>query len=108
MRAESLEIDVAMIEFVERYARTPIKWDIVAFFAENPYTRDTPTQIAGRIGRTVVGVSRDLDDLVLLGLLRRVRVEDEMIYQLASGSSTREAVGHFAAVVELSASADRR
>jgi hypothetical protein len=91
------EVNVALLAFVERYAGTPIKWDIVALFAENPGLRDDAAHIAARLGRAAAPVARELDDLTLLGLLDVTRPAARSVYYLAADGELRARLAEFAA-----------
>jgi hypothetical protein len=90
-------IDLDLVECVTRYAGTPIKWDIVTFFAENPYSRDVASHIAGRIGRSEGVVFRELEDLVLLGFLQKSRLGDACVYHVSDVVDRRSVLARFAA-----------
>ena len=90
-------IDLDLLEFVSRYAGTPIKWDIITFFAENPYSRDVASNIAGRIGRSESVVFRELEDLVLLGLLEKSWLADSYVYRVSIGADRWRVLARFAA-----------
>ena len=89
------EVDIELLAFIERYAKTLIKWDILTFFGENPYTRDTASGIAQRIGRSPRIVLPELGDLVMLGLLEQTDLNDQRVYQLTTRMDLREMVFRF-------------
>lgn len=72
-RRAAVSPDLAMLTFIRRYADTPLRWEIVAYFAQHPEEPLTPHQVAQGVRRSVRPVQIDLDDLVLLGLLERRR-----------------------------------
>lgn len=76
------EIDLELLAFIERYANNPIKWEIVTFFGQNPYTRDSAFGIAQRLGRSPKIILPELFDLSLLGLLERKETNGQAIFQL--------------------------
>jgi len=90
-----IEVDLMLLEFMTRYADTPIKWDIVTFFAANPFSRDVARNLAGRIGRRETAVARELEDLALLGLLQRSRLGDTTVYYLSEKPELREMLTRF-------------
>ncbi len=65
--------DLAMLTFIRRYADTPLRWEIIVFFARHPEESVTSHQVAQGVRRSARLVQIDLDDLVLLGLLERRR-----------------------------------
>ncbi len=89
------EIDIELLAFVERYATSPVKWDLIVFFGENAYTRDTAFSIASRIGRDMKIVLPELGDLVVLGLLEQTKINGETVYHLTQEPSLRQAAFRF-------------
>lgn len=71
------------------------KWDILNFFSKNPYTMDTASSIAQRIGRSPNIVQPELDDLVMLGLLEQTSLNGERVYQLTTREELQEIVFGF-------------
>ena len=90
-----VEIDVALLEFMQRYANTLLKWDIVTLFGENPHIRDVAANIAMRLSRSQPAVARELEDLMLLGLLRRARLPSGAVYQLTDDPELRQNLARF-------------
>lgn len=76
------EIDLELLAFIERYVNNPIKWEIVALFGKNPYTRDTASGIAQRLGRSPKIILPELFDLSLLGILEHKEMNGQAIFQL--------------------------
>ena len=99
------EVDLALVEFLARYTGTPVKWDLASFFALNPGVRDSAAGLATRVGRSEMVVRRELDDLALLGLLRRGQAA---VYSLGNDPRVREGLGRFRAALERQASGERR
>ncbi|MGC8839297.1 MAG: hypothetical protein ACP5UM_12875 [Anaerolineae bacterium] len=83
LRPGEFEVDVELLAFAHRYATGPIKWDILVFFGENPYTQDTAEAIARRIGRRAPAVLRELFDLSLMGVLERRRLNGNVVFALS-------------------------
>jgi glycosyltransferase involved in cell wall biosynthesis len=73
-----------------------VKRGILTLFSENPYTMDTGSGIAQRIGRSPKTVLPQLDTLVTLGLLEQTELDDQKIYQLTTQKELREMVSSFA------------
>lgn len=97
---ESLvEIDIDLIAFLARYAGSPVKRDILLFFGHNPYSQDTAKNIALRIGRNASIVLRELEDLVLLGVLQRRSLNREGVYQLSDNPHLRRILPRFVAAL---------
>jgi hypothetical protein len=92
---EMLEVDLELLVFVERYATDLLKWDLISFFAQNPYGRDTVLNIANRVGRNARVVYPHLEDLVLLQVVERHRLDGETVYQLTQDPSLRRAALRF-------------
>jgi hypothetical protein len=89
------EVDVDLLAFVERYATGTVKWDIIAFFGENPYTGDTAKSIAQRIGRSLDIVLPDLIDLAMVGLLERIKIDGAVVFQLTRREALRQTTFNF-------------
>lgn len=89
------EVDVDLLAFVERYATGAMKWDIIAFFGENPYTGDTARSIAQRIGRSLDIVLPDLIDLAMVGLLERIKIDGAVVFQLTQEQALRQTTFNF-------------
>jgi len=102
-RAGWKEIDIDMLAFVERYANNPLKWEIVMFFGRNPHTRDLADHIARLVGRSEPAVRRELEDLALLGLLKRQPAPGANIYGLTDDPALRETLTRFVASLERAA-----
>ncbi|HXZ89621.1 MAG TPA: RAD55 family ATPase [Candidatus Dormibacteraeota bacterium] len=62
------------MKLFERLLDTDTKADLLTLFHNNVTLSETPEQLAKRIGRTPTEVQRELDDLVDLGILRKVEV----------------------------------
>jgi hypothetical protein len=89
------EVDVDLLAFVEGYATGAVKWDIIAFFGENPYTGDTARSIAQRIGRSLDMVLPELTDLAMVGLLERIKIDEAVVFQLTQEQALRQTTFNF-------------
>jgi len=89
-RQEWKEVDIELLAFIERVGSSLLKLDLLSFFANNPYTRDTSSNIALRIGRDKESVALELYDLYLMGLLERERLDNTYVYHLSHDKKTRE------------------
>ena len=89
------EVDVDLLAFVERYATGVVKWDIIVFFGENPYTGDTARSIAQRIGRSLDIVLPELIDLAMVGLLKRIKIDEAVVFQLTQEQALRQMTFNF-------------
>ena len=85
----SQEIDVELFAFIERYATSLIRWDLLLYFGQNPNRRDQAFQVAQHVGRKPATLQKELDDLVYLGVLRADSHADTIVYSLAHDISTR-------------------
>ncbi len=88
----SNEIDVELLAFVERYATSLARWDILIFFGQNPATSETVRNIARRLGRRPESLKKELEDLVYLGVLRGTSCERGARYGLVNEPTIRRAV----------------
>ncbi|MBI5032094.1 MAG: hypothetical protein HZB51_16305 [Chloroflexi bacterium] len=87
----SQEIDVELFAFIERYATSLIRWDLLLYFGQNPNRRDQAFEVAQRMGRKLITLQKELDDLVYLGVLRVDQKADTLFYSLAHDVNTRHA-----------------
>jgi KaiC/GvpD/RAD55 family RecA-like ATPase len=93
------------MKLFERLLDTDTKADLLTLFHNNAGLAETPEQLARRLGRNPTEVQRELDDLVELGILRKVEVysfgtdrdkeiQDAISKQLALGEAPHpEAAG---------------
>jgi KaiC/GvpD/RAD55 family RecA-like ATPase len=58
----------------ERLLDTDVKADLLTVFHNNPNLQDTSSGLSRRLGRSPGEVQRELDDLVGLGILRKIEV----------------------------------
>lgn len=84
------------MKLFERLLDTDVKADLLTLFHNNPDLSETSGGLAGRIGRSPVEVHHELEDLVELGILRKVEmysfgvdrdkeIQDAISKQLALG-----------------------
>lgn len=91
------EVDVDFLVFIERYATDLLKWDILTFFAQNPESSPTATEVAQQIGRNAYSVRPELGDLVLTGVLEHTPTSNGHIkYQLTTEPALRRLILKFA------------
>jgi KaiC/GvpD/RAD55 family RecA-like ATPase len=62
------------MKLFERLLDTDAKADLLTLFHNNANLADTPEGLAKRVGRSPVEVERELEDLVELGILKKVQV----------------------------------
>ncbi len=86
------EVDIELFTFIERYATSVARWDLLVFFGQNPTAEDDATKIARHVGRAPRAVQKELDDLVYLGILRAHANGDGVHYGLIRSPTTRRAV----------------
>lgn len=58
----------------ERLLDTDVKADLLTLFHNNTNLQDTPEGLARKVGRSAAEVQRELEDLVQLGILKKVEV----------------------------------
>ncbi|MFQ6014964.1 MAG: hypothetical protein ACE5NP_05940 [Anaerolineae bacterium] len=90
------EVDIALMAFIERYITNLVKSDILANLGRNPYGLDTVEDIARRIGRSLKVVESELGDLVMLGLVNKIKINSDTVYQLTHDAGLRQATIKFA------------
>ena len=92
------------MKLFERLLDTDTKADLLTLFHNNAGLAETPEQLAKRLGRNPTEVQRELEDLVELGILRRVEVysfgtdrdkeiQDAISKQLALGETAHPDLG---------------
>ncbi len=62
------------MKLFERLLDTDVKADLLTLFHNNAHLSETPDGLAKKIGRSPTEVQRELEDLVQLGILRKVEV----------------------------------
>lgn len=87
--------DLAMLAFIRCYADTPLRWEIIAYFAQHPEEPVTCHQVAEGVRRSARLVQVDLDDLVLLGLLERRKSPSGSQYALTDDPLLRRQMARF-------------
>ncbi len=94
---KTTEVDVELFTFVERYATSLIRWDLLLFFAAHPRRRITATELAQEMRRSLKATSKELDDLTYLRVLTRRYRAEKVTYQLARNGPARRALMRLAA-----------
>lgn len=62
------------MKLFERLLDTDVKADLLTLFHNNAHLQDSPDGLARRLGRNAAEVQRELEDLVELGILRKMEV----------------------------------
>jgi hypothetical protein len=89
------DMDPQLLEFLKTKVNSFVKWDLVRFFHDNPFTTDTIENIARYAGRDAVTVQEDLAELANDGVLLQTQVGDLEVYSLATDEHMRELIGRF-------------
>lgn len=82
-------------QFLRKKVNSFIKWDLVRFFHDNPYTADTAANIAAVVGRDTSVIIRELEGLVKTEVLIKERVSGQVIYRLTTETDTRQLIREF-------------
>ena len=90
------EIDLDLFTFVERYATTLFRWDLVLFFGKNPDNGYTPAEIAEKLHRSVTTTTKELDDLTYQRVLVRQYTPERTTYRLSRRANIRRAATRLA------------
>ena len=90
------EIDLELMAFIQCYAATWIKSDIIALFGREPFLRICADEIARRLGLKPHVIKHEIGALTLLGLLERIQTQRGFVFQLTREQRTRELVERFA------------
>ena len=97
------DMDPRLLEFLKTKVDSFVKWDLIRFFHENPYTTDTATNIARYAGRSPEKIRDDLSDLAESGVLEKSQLRDMTVYSLTADPEIRQLLERF-----VEASADRQ
>ena len=92
-----VDMDASWQKFLRHKVNSFIKWDLVRFFHDNPYTADTAENIAHVVGRDTKTVYRELDGLVKSEVLVVESVEGQSIYRLSTDDEIRQLIREFVA-----------
>lgn len=90
------EIDLALLIFIERYATSLPKWDILAFFGQHPDKSYSAEEIAVQLGRSIRSVRPELGELALLNVLEKDARHAQPTYCLTRHLPLRALVIKFA------------
>jgi hypothetical protein len=85
-------IDPDLLECLRMQVNSFIKWDLIHFFYQNPYTIDTPEGIARHIGRNVGSIRVDLVALAAEGLLAAHCYDGVTVYSYSTNPIVRDKV----------------
>lgn len=97
------DMDPELLHFLRTRVNSFVKWDLIRFFGENPYTTDTAENIARYAGRNVETTRTELAELAAQGVLMEQRLGDMTVYSLSSNPEVRRLIQRF-----LEASNDRQ
>jgi len=97
------DMDPELLTFLRTRVNSFVKWDLIRFFGENPYTTDTAESIARYAGRNVETTRAELAELAAQGVLVEQRLGEMTVYSLSSNPEVRRLVQRF-----LEASNDRQ
>jgi hypothetical protein len=85
----SAEIDLELFTFVERYATTNLRLDLILWFGRNPDAELTADQVASALRRNSVVTTKELDDLTYLRVLVRRYTPERTTYRLTKRANVR-------------------
>lgn len=89
------DMDPRLLEFLQTRVDSFVKWDLIRFFHDNPYTMDTAENIARYAGRSADVIRADLAELSQDGILEENRLGDMTVYSLVSDHEVRELLEQF-------------
>src|SRR5579863_6602635 len=90
------DIDPRLLDFIQRRVNTFVKWDLIRFFHDLPYTADNAETIANATGRDAASVVRALDELTHCGLLESSAPPvGQTVYVLTSDHGMRTLINSF-------------
>ncbi len=97
------DMDPELLNFLRTRVNSFVKWDLIRFFGENPYTTDTAENIARYAGRNVEATRAGLAELAAQGVLVEQRLGEMTVYSLSNNPEIRHLIRRF-----LEASNDRQ
>lgn len=83
------EIDLELFTFVERYATTNFRWDLILLFGNQPDAELTAHDVSQKLRRGVFATTKELDDLTYLRVLVRRYTPDRTTYRLSKRANVR-------------------
>jgi hypothetical protein len=86
------DMDPDLLQFLKFHVTSFVKWDLMSFFHDNPYTTDTAENIARFVGRDRETVADELTEMVEGGVVRSQRVGDLIVYTLATDARVRDLI----------------
>lgn len=89
------DMDPRLLEFLRTTIDSFVKWDLIRFFHENPYTTDTAQNIARYAGRTDEAIRKDLAELAESGVLEENQLGDMTVYSLTGDREMRQLLEEF-------------
>jgi hypothetical protein len=85
-------IDPDLLSCLRTQVNSFVKWDLVHFFHENPYTIDTSEGLASHIGRNVGGIETDLTELAAEGILVEQSCGEMAVYAFTEDARVRDVI----------------
>ncbi len=101
------EIDLELFTFVERYATSVVRWDLILFFGKYPDTDWTPAEVAEQLRRNRQIATKELDDLTYQHVLVRRYTPERTTYRLTRRAPARRAAMRLAQLDKPEADAPR-
>ncbi len=89
------DMDPELLEFLQLYVDSFVKWDLLYFFHENPHTIDTVENIARYAGRTPAAVHSALQELAQRRLLEETEMGEMVVYALTPNPQKRAQLEQF-------------
>ncbi|MGB9775534.1 MAG: hypothetical protein ACPL7C_03150 [Anaerolineae bacterium] len=89
------DMDPELLNFLRTRVNSFVKWDLIRFFGENPYTTDTAENIARYAGRNVETTRAELAELAAQGVLVEHRLGEMTVYSLSSNPEVRGLIQRF-------------
>jgi hypothetical protein len=91
------DMDPRLLEFLQSNIDSFVKWDLIRFFHENPYTTDTADNIARYTGRSAEAIRKDLAELAERAVLEESSLGDMTVYSLTRDPEIRGLLEKFVA-----------
>ncbi len=92
---EERVVDFDIEKFIAEYIDSLVTWAVIVFYHENPGARDRAGELALRLGRRIADVERAAEKLAEKGVLKRVKLDSDIIYVYEPEEAVRDQIDKF-------------
>lgn len=89
------DMDPQLLTFLQTQVDSFVKWDLIRFYYDNPYTTDTAENISRYTGRAPIETEAALKELVGQGILVNQDIDGLKVYALSNKPGVWEVVHRF-------------